>query len=168
MTWNSGYSFNLDALTMKNMIKADARRRLDEKLTRLAAVSDSDMPTKGWVQAIRTVLGMTGTQFAARLGVSWQSMADLEKSEAAGTIQLQTLRKAAEALDCRLVYALVPKTSLTQAVETRARTIARRNLARVAQTMALEDQSVIDRDADALLDAYVRDHVRDRDIWNEK
>jgi predicted DNA-binding mobile mystery protein A len=55
---------------------------------------------------------MTGVQFARRLRIRPQSAEAVEKSEANGTIQLQSLRRAAEALDCTLVYALVPKTSL--------------------------------------------------------
>ncbi|MEO8883665.1 MAG: transcriptional regulator, partial [Devosia sp.] len=88
--------------------------------------------------------------------------------EAAGTIQLQTLQKAAQALDCVLVYALVPNDSLEKSVNERARRIARRSVSRVAQTMSLEDQAATGRNAEDQIDAYIRDHVRDRDIWAEK
>ena len=64
------------------------------------------------MRAIREAHGMTGVQFARRLRIRPQSAEAVEKSEANGTIQLQSLRRAAEALDCTLVYALVPKTSL--------------------------------------------------------
>jgi predicted DNA-binding mobile mystery protein A len=67
----------------------------------------------------------------------------LEKSEAIGTISLQTLRRAAEALECTLVYALVPKTSLEDAVTKRARKIALHDLKRVAHTMKLEAQQTV-------------------------
>jgi predicted DNA-binding mobile mystery protein A len=147
--------------------KRDVRRRLDERLALIKA-ADFTPPPKGWLRAIRDALAMSGTQFAARLGIAWQSMDDLEKSEAAGTIQLATLRRAALALDCRLVYALVPNTSLEQSVNDRARRIALRDLARVSQTMALEDQQVSDRPTEEQVEAYIRDHVRDRDIWDEK
>ena len=154
---------------MKSSIKRDARDKLDSRLQPLQPLEKSLVPpAKGWVRAIRDALGMSGTQFASRLGFSWQSMDDLEKSEVAGTIQLQTLRKAARELDCTLVYALVPKTSLAEAVDSRARRIPLRNLVRVSQTMALEDQSVADSDTEVQIDAYIRDHVRDKDIWDER
>ena len=89
-----------------------------------------DPPPKGWVRAIREALGMTGVQFARRLRVTPQSAEALEKSEANGTIQLKTLRRAAEALDCRLVYALVPNSSLEDNVAARAREWFRERLAR--------------------------------------
>lgn len=84
---------------------------------------------------------MTGTQLAARLGVRQPTVADLEKSEAAGTLTLERLRRAAEALDCRLVYALVPQTSLDETVSRQAEQAARRLVAPATHHMALEDQA---------------------------
>jgi predicted DNA-binding mobile mystery protein A len=124
-------------------------------------------PPKGWVRAIRDALGMTGVQFAKRLEIRPQSVEALEKSEANGSIQLKTLRRAAEALDCTLVYALVPNTSLEGAVSARARKIAKRELGRVAHTMKLEAQGTGDANLEARIEAYVRDVLKDRDPWNE-
>lgn len=124
-------------------------------------------PPKGWVRAIRDALGMTGVQFAKRLEIRPQSVEALEKSEANGSIQLKTLRRAAEALDCTLVYALVPNTSLEGAVSERARKIAKRELGRVAHTMKLEAQGTGDANLEARIEAYVRDVLKDRDPWNE-
>ena len=42
------------------------------------------------------------------MGVTQPTVQRLELSEAEGAIQLKSLRRAAEALDCDLVYALVP------------------------------------------------------------
>src|SRR4029079_14724254 len=91
-----------------------ARQRLDERLAPLEPADRFRPPPKGWIRAIRDALGMTGVQLASRLGVRPQTLNLIEKSEAEGTIQLKTLRRAAEALDCTLVYALVPKGSLEE------------------------------------------------------
>ena len=91
----------------------------------------------------------------------------MEKSEAHGSIKIETLRRAAEALDCTLVYALVPKTSLEEAVRGRARKLALRDLGRVAHTMKLEGQGTDDADLEARIDAYIRDVLRERDLWEE-
>jgi predicted DNA-binding mobile mystery protein A len=64
------------------------------------------------MRAIRDAIGMSGVQLAKKLGVRPQTIEAFERSEATGAIQLKTLRRAAEALDCTLVYALVPKASL--------------------------------------------------------
>jgi predicted DNA-binding mobile mystery protein A len=152
---------------MKNDTRQRGRKRLDERLTALKPEDRFNAPPKGWVRAIRDALGMTGVQFARRLKIRPQSVEALEKSEANGSIQLKTLRRAAEALDCTLVYALVPNTSLEGAVSARARKIARRELGRVAHTMKLEAQGTGDANLEARIEAYVRDVLKDRDLWNE-
>ena len=153
---------------MKNDTRQRARQRLDERLLPLKPEDRFKSPPKGWLRAVRDALGMSGVQFARRLSIRPQSVDALESSEANGAIQLKTLRRAAEALDCTLVYALVPNTSLDDAVRTRARKIAMRDLDRVAHTMKLEAQDTGDADLEARIEAYIRDHVKDRDIWNER
>lgn len=110
---------------------------------------------------------MSGVQFASRLSVRPQTVEALEKSEANGTIQLKTLQRAAAALNCRLVYALVPETSLDAIVREKARKIALRELARVAHTMKLEAQETGDADLEARIESYVRNTLKDRELWNE-
>lgn len=142
-----------------------ARQHLDERLLALKPENRFAVPPKGWIRAIRDALGMSALQLGTRLGVTPQSVAGLEKSEAHGTVQLKTLRKAAEALDCTLVYALVPNSSLEDAVQTRAREIARKQLARIGHTMDLEAQGLPKAEPEAQIDAYVREHLRERDLW---
>ena len=147
--------------------KQRARQRLDERLLALKPEERFHAPPKGWLRAIREAVGMTGVQFAKRLGIRPQSVEALEKSEATGAIQLNTLRRAAEALDCTLVYALVPNESLSAMVDARARKLALHDLGRVAHTMKLEAQSTGDADLEARVAAYIRDVLKDRDLWRE-
>ena len=100
-------------------------------------------PRRGWVRAIKEALGMTSQQLATRVGVTApQTVEDMQEYEVSGTIKLQTLRKLAEALDCQLVYALVPRKPLEEIRRARARLLAARFLRRVSHTMKLEDQAV--------------------------
>jgi predicted DNA-binding mobile mystery protein A len=94
---------------------------------------------------------MTVRQFAARLGVAPSSVVRLEQRERDDTISLGALRRAANALDSDLVYAVVPRTAaalsptdnlLDALIEARAREVAAAELGRIAHTMALEDQAV--------------------------
>ena len=95
------------------------------------------------MSAIRRALGMTERQLAERLGVTQPAVHRLEKSEADETIRLNTLRRAAEALDCSLFYVLVPRQPLEDMVSERARTLARQELVQIEQTMSLEAQDVV-------------------------
>lgn len=121
---------------------------MDTQRLRLAqverAVSQTAVParpSRGWIQAIRSALGMTTRQLAARLGLSQSTLATLEKSEANDRITLQSLRKVADALDCDLHYVLVPRAPLTKRVEKRAEAIAHERVSRILHTMRLEDQA---------------------------
>ena len=119
-----------------------ARWALDSHLKPLRDIPPLVRPAHGWIRPIREALGMTTGQFAKRLGVSQPRVAALEKAEADGVVSLKSLRKAAEALECDFVYALVPKRPLEQVVKDRARHVAERQLARTDQTMRLENQAV--------------------------
>lgn len=150
---------------MKPEIRDRARKRLDMKFDLLRPTDKFAQPPKGWIRAIRDALGMSLRQLGDRLGMAAQSVGSIEESEANATIQLKTLRRVAEALDCVVVYALVPKSSLTDMVDRRAREIAQRALGRVSHSMALEDQKV-DRDLEARIQRYIATAVTDRNLWD--
>lgn len=123
-------------------MRALARWTLDQQLLSLREMTPLVRPERGWIRAVREALGMTTGQFAKRLGVTQPRVAVLERAEADGVATLKTLRQAAEALDCVLVYALVPRKPLEDLVRDRARVVADQQLARSDQTMRLEDQAV--------------------------
>jgi predicted DNA-binding mobile mystery protein A len=100
---------------------------------------------------------MSTLQLAQRLKIKQPSLVDLEKSEAKGSIELATLRRVAEALDCTLVYALVPNKPLETMVRDRARAFMRKRREQVEHTMLLEDQKVTSKDTEARLDEIVRE-----------
>ena len=84
---------------------------------------------------------MSAATVAARLGTTAGAVTRLEQSEAAERIQLNTLRQAADALGCDLVYLLVPRLPLGDVVRDRARELAHQQAAAVERTMQLEDQA---------------------------
>lgn len=141
----------------------DVRRRLDRVLsgTRVPA-----RPSRGWLRAIRDALGMSGRQLGDRIGVSQQRVSKIEQSEADGTITLNSLRDAADALGCELVYALVPRTSLQGLVVERARQKAKEIVGAVDRTMRLEDQQVDPRATSELLESTASRLIGRRDLWS--
>ena len=91
---------------------AQSRANLDGRFKEFGAVRRYTAPARGWIKAVREALGMTTAQLAKRIGVKQPSVVAIEQSEAKGTIELATLRRVAEALDCTLVYAFVPNKPL--------------------------------------------------------
>ena len=143
----------------KPRLAARSRLNLDERFEELGPVTRFAPPVRGWIKAIREALGMSSAQLAKRLHVKQPSVVTLEQSEAKGTIELASLRRVAEALDCTLVYALVPNKPLEVMVRDQARMFARRRLEPVEHSMLLEDQKVAPKakDAEARLDEIVRE-----------
>jgi predicted DNA-binding mobile mystery protein A len=119
-----------------------ALEQLDASLAQFVPLRHLQPPKKGWIRAIRDALGMSGRQLGERMDVSKMWVGDMERLEATGATTLNTLRRAAEAMDCVLVYALVPKTSLKETLLKQARRKVRQDMARASHTMALEDQAL--------------------------
>ncbi len=144
-----------------------ARRRLDERLAAFAAFGPA--PAGGWVRAIRDALGLQLSQLAERLGVRPPSVTELERNEAEERITLATLRRAAEALDCTLVYAIVPKRPLEAMVQDAAAAAARRELNAVLHTMGLEDQTPRTVDRKEMIDALAAQiaEAGGRRLWGD-
>jgi len=147
--------------------RALARKQLDQKLQSLAALKKSQSPMRGWIRAIRDALGMTGEQLARRIGVQKQRIVALEKGEVAGTATINSIKNAAEAMDCVFVYALVPRDSLEANVERQARKYAEKIHSAVQHTMVLEQQGLtVDESGQGIkanTDKFVRETVRD--MW---
>jgi len=127
---------------MKSDERQVARKNLDKKLNMLKNVEAHGRPPRGWVKAIREALGMTTTQFGRRMGVSQPRALEIEKNEVKGTLTLDSLKRAAQALNCQLVYSLVPNESLDSMIQTRAEALAKSRLKHTAHSMSLEDQTV--------------------------
>lgn len=131
---------------MRALERATARRQLDKRLNSLRISDSFARPPRGWIKAIRESLGMTTRQLAHRIGVSQSRVVDIEKAETRGSITLGSLERAARALDCDLIYALVPRQPLQSMVEERASRLAESRLKSAHHTMVLENQSVYDAD----------------------
>jgi predicted DNA-binding mobile mystery protein A len=134
---------------MKTTFSELKLRQLDTTLNRWREADLPPRPRSGWINAIREGLGMAATHLASRLGVATSTVTRLESSEADDTISLATLRRAAEALGCELHYALVPRQSLAQTLESRATSLARQRMAAISHSMALEAQSTSPETAEA-------------------
>ncbi len=130
------------------------RKQLD---ARLKVIAQTGLPRDGWIRTIRSALGMSAAQLGRRLGLSQQGVADLERRERSGGISISTLGAAAEALNCALSVAFLPKSSLEEVVRAQAEAKAREERDRVVHTMRLEAQ-------DEGLET-VFDERKARDVW---
>lgn len=147
-----------------------ARRQLDKKLNPLKKVSPLSPPSTGWLQSIRTALGITLTQLAKRMEISPQTVHEIEKSEAAETISLKTLKRSAEAMDCRLFYVIIPNKPLQQTVEEQMLKKAAQIAAYISHSMELEDQKTDSEEIKTQIRQIVNDFKKNKNfsiIWED-
>lgn len=117
-------------------------RRLDRKLMPFKRLRNIRAPRSGWLRAVRTSIGMSQSDLSRRLSVAQPTVEGYERAEASGAITLASLRRAADALDCDLVYALVPRRGLEASIIARARELAEQIVRRTDHSMRLEAQGV--------------------------
>lgn len=112
---------------------------------------------------------MTATHLGSRLGVTRQAVLDLERREVEATASLAALARAADAMECDLVYAVVPRQPVGEILQSRARAIAAARLKGVAHSMGLEAQSVPSPELDRQVEDLAAQILRDlpRDFWGE-
>lgn len=141
--------------------------QLDKNLAAWQAVRTSGRPPLGWAKAIRQGLGMTALALGRRLGISQAGVAKLEKAEAEDRITLGSLRKLAEALNCEVHYALIPREPLESMIKNRAIELAKERLSMVSHSMALEGQQVSGQDRDKQVEFLALEILAGprRDLW---
>ena len=141
-----------------------ARRRLDQ---RLVGLDLGQRPPRGWVRAIREALGMTTAELGQRMGLTQSRVSQIERSEELGSIRLDTLERAAQALNCQVRYVFVPNEPLEQMVQRQARLRAQAEVDAVTHTMALEDQIPEPGVLDSLVQEMAERFVDERHLWEQ-
>ena len=152
---------------MRTEKSAQIRTQMAGLFEGFAALKKS-RPKYGWVRSLREALGMSGRQLAVRLKVQPPRITEMEKAEKSGNITLGSLRRAAEAMDCELVYGFAPKTNLEETLRRQAGIAAARQQAGAAHSMLLENQSLSVKEAAGMLDAKVEELIRTtpRRLWD--
>jgi predicted DNA-binding mobile mystery protein A len=146
-----------------------AQLALDARLPQMKAASRAlTRPQGGWIQAIRLAFGMSVSDLARRVGSNPSTILRIEDNEVAGTVNLETLARMAQSLDCDLVYALVPKTTVEGTIKRRALAVASAKFKRTQQTMALENQALDATLLRRLVENEAEVLARSRKLWKEK
>lgn len=101
---------------MRNEFRKLRIQQLNRALAPFLAAAQRPRPHKGWVRAIREAIGVSSGDLATRMRTSRQLALQQEKAESEDRITLKSLRALAHALDCDLVYALVPRGGSLQAL----------------------------------------------------
>lgn len=130
--------------------QSEQSRRLLDSAVRASAdhLAGLKRPSAGWLRTVREALNMPQRELARRLQISQPSVQALERREADGAITLESLERAADALGCDLVYALIPRRPLEETLRDQAQRVAQAQWNAVSHTMALENQAVTSDEGD--------------------
>jgi predicted DNA-binding mobile mystery protein A len=155
---------------MAKAIDKIRRRQLDRFFEKVHDILISPRPKMGWIREVRDALGMSASDLASRIGVIRQRVDRLERDEIHGKVTLESMKKAAHALDCEFVYFLVPRTSLEKTLNQQAIFAAKKIASEVEHTMKLEEQGTDIKSQKALLQDIANDMLlrNDRRIWKIK
>jgi len=143
--------------------------QLDQKLKFFTPAAKVSIPSKGWIQAIRTGLNMTLEQLGNKLSMTKQGVKKIEENEAKGSISLNTLREVAKAFDMQLVYGFVPnKGSLKNMIDDKAKDLATKIVLRTHQNMHLENQAITNEQLQQAIDELAEELKRElnRSLWD--
>jgi predicted DNA-binding mobile mystery protein A len=108
---------------------------------------------------------MTTGELGQRMGLTQSRVSQIERSEELGSIRLDTLERAARALNCQVRYVFVPNEPLEDMVQRQARLRAQAEVDAVTHTMALEDQVPEPRVLDAQVKELAERFVDGRHLW---
>src|SRR4051812_21779391 len=85
------------------------REIIEKKLRSWLNIRAERRPPSGWIKAIRGSLGLSTRQLASRMGSDQANIVRLEEREVSGRATIELLNKAARAMNCKFIYAVVPE-----------------------------------------------------------
>jgi predicted DNA-binding mobile mystery protein A len=94
---------------MRERERDSARRKLDKELRYYRWAAKCKNPTEDLLRAIRHALGVSVAEMVKEMGVSPSVLFRLEQSEDRGTISVRALSRVANAMGCKVVYAIIPQ-----------------------------------------------------------
>lgn len=153
---------------MEKIVLEQYQNKVNQAVKRLDGFSMR--PPEGWLRTARKALGMTGPQLASRLGISKVQIAKTEKREIDEGVTLQTMKKMAEAMNCRFIYAVVPEQEIEQVIRAQAVKKAKERVKAADTQMAFENQALDKERRDAQIER-IANEIMDKmpsDLWNDE
>ena len=145
------------------------REQLDQKLEKFKDSAMILVPSKGWINTIRTTLNMTRQQLGTKLEMTKGAIQKIEEREASGQITINKLRHVGQALDMKFVYGFVPNDgSIDNLISVKSEKLARKVVMRTNQNMKLEDQGIGDEKINKTIKDLAKEIKREvrKSIWD--
>jgi predicted DNA-binding mobile mystery protein A len=159
-----GYTMGL-----KNTVRKQYQAIINEAAA--GSLQNIKPPKEGWIASTRKALGMSAAQLGRMVGRTRANISAAEQSEQEERATLQTIKTMAEAMGCKLVYAIVPaEGSIEDVIEKQARKKARALVKQASTHMALEKQSLGDAKVEEEISRITLDLLNKQpsDFWKDE
>jgi predicted DNA-binding mobile mystery protein A len=94
---------------MRVSVQKVARKRLDVEMRPFRQAGLDKHPTEGILRAVRKALRIRSHEIAEKMGHARSVVFAIENRELKGTLTLRAMDRMADAMDCKVVYSVVPK-----------------------------------------------------------
>jgi predicted DNA-binding mobile mystery protein A len=149
---------------MKSDLSDLAMAQIERRLTSIREVKAKTIVPNGWIKFIRKAMGLSSTDLAKLSNLSPRTVTQAERREVDGKVTLSTLKKMAEAMECDLVYSLVPKKSVKDTIKNKAREKAIKRLEEAGLHMKIEGQEAENNIQDQI-EALAQKFIDNGDVW---
>ncbi len=145
------------------------RNQLDRKITAFKNLQGLVIPPSGWVYSIRKALNMSLRQLGERMGITAQSVKEIETREKNASISIGVLSQVGKALDMKFVYGFIPgDDTLEKMIEKQARKVAQQIVLRTSASMDLEAQRTSDENIQRAVEEKAKELIAKipRYLWD--
>ncbi len=143
------------------------KRQITHKITEVQRLSVHLKGVPSWIQYIRKALGMSPKQLADRMSIAESSLYQMERQESLDKVSMQSLKRAADAMGCELIYAIVPRTSVSDLVDEQARKKALKIISESQLQMEYEDQAVNSKETEKQFEELCETIKNSKKLWAE-
>ena len=123
--WRSALKKGEGGERMRRVLREKARIDLEGQLRPLRRAKKARRPSQGWLRAMRQATGISVREIAEHMKFTPKMVFQMERSEQQDTITLERLGEMARAMQCDLVYGIVP---WHRSIEDRAMELVEREL----------------------------------------
>lgn len=142
-------------------------RQMSNKIEGLRQFKRQSSGVESWIYYIRTALGMSIEQLAKKAKLAKPTVYQLERSEKTRNINIKSLDSLAEAMDCELVYAFIPKQKIEKTIEQQAAKKSKEILKESQLQMEYEDQKVTAKESRAQQEEMTEKIKFSKILWDD-
>jgi predicted DNA-binding mobile mystery protein A len=149
-------------MNIKSLVIKQYQEIIDKAIQQIKKLKT---PPEGWLRTNRKALQMPAKIIMKKAGIKTSELYRIEKAEVEGTLTLNKLKEAANAMDCDFHYAIVPRGEIKTLIENKARRHAVTLLNSANVHMQLESQGTTAEQIKLQVDQVAEQLIKEMPEW---